>query len=176
MPNTMLTCIVTLGVKNNSIPNFHYLSPVKTAAARTKRMSDSIDPFGEVPGGARVQLQVLTLHASDQDIADFTALLKFSKIGPETWENGSWEYGITREWLLQAKETWLNSFDWRAHEQHINSFPNFKAIVKDPIKGELGIHFAALFSKNSEAVPVMFMHGWPGKSIYQCPRLKASRP
>lgn len=27
------------------------------------------------------------------------------------------------------------------------------------------IHFVALFSKKSDAIPVMSLHGWPGKAL-----------
>jgi microsomal epoxide hydrolase len=52
----------------------------------------------------------------------------------------------------------------RSVEQKINSFPNFKLAVEhnnDPYQ----IHFAALFSSNPAAVPVMMLHGWPGSFL-----------
>lgn len=122
-----------------------------------------MDKFATVPAGALVQPQSFTLHVPEQDIADFKALLRLSKIGPRTYENGISRYGVTRDWLAHAKETWLNSFKWRSHEEHINSFPNFKTSVEDLALGRSGIHFAALFSKNNDAIPVIFMHGWPGE-------------
>lgn len=122
-----------------------------------------MDKFATVPAGALVQPQSFTLHVPEQDIADFKALLRLSKIGPRTYENGISRYGVTRDWLAHAKETWLNSFNWRSHEEHINSFPNFKPSVEDPALGRSGIHFAALFSQKNDAIPVIFMHGWPGE-------------
>jgi hypothetical protein len=50
----------------------------------------------------------------DQDLEDFKNLLKLSKIGPETFENscGDASYGLSRSWVSQAKDRWLNGYDW----------------------------------------------------------------
>ena len=125
-----------------------------------------MDQFNTIPIDALVQPRPFALHVPDKDIADFKALLELSKIGPETWENSSRKFGITRDWLAKAKDAWLNDFSWRAHEKHMNSFPNFKTVVKDAVCGDLTVHFVALFSKKSDAVPIMMMHGWPGKSRF----------
>lgn len=141
----------------------------------------SYDGFDTLPAGSSGSIQPFQLHVSDSEIADFQTLLKLSKIGPETWENSKASrdqgkyYGITRDWLVDAKDTWLNRFDWRAHEAHINSFPNFKVPVQDKDDTSLTLHFAALFSRNKDAVPVIFMHGWPGSFCEFVPMLDLLR-
>jgi microsomal epoxide hydrolase len=50
----------------------------------------------------------------------------------------------------------------RAVEKTNNSFPNYIAHVKDDDGEEFKIHFLALFSKKKDAVPLLYMHGWPG--------------
>jgi microsomal epoxide hydrolase len=56
-------------------------------------------------------------------------------------------------------------------EERINSFPNFKMPVE--YNGDTyDIHFAALFSANPSAVPVMMMHGWPGSFLEFLPILR----
>ena len=123
--------------------------------------------FDAIPSGARVQPKPFTLHIPEQDLLDFKFLVKLSRIASPTVENSSSKFGVTRDWLVKARDTYLSEgFDWRGHEQRINSFPNFKTYVE--VMGETGpdgmwIHFAALFSKRKDAVPIMFMHGWPGK-------------
>lgn len=44
----------------------------------------------------------------------------------------------------------------------MNTFPQFKALIIDDDGKEYSIHFAALFSKRDDAVPVLLLHGWPG--------------
>lgn len=133
--------------------------------------------FDIIPSGAKGKAEPFQLHVADTDLSDFKTLLKLSPIAPETWENktstrdGGKYFGITRDWLINAKETWLDKFDWREHEAYINSFPNFKIPIKDGDNEPLSIHFAALFSKKKDATPVIFMHGWPGSFLEFLPML-----
>jgi microsomal epoxide hydrolase len=43
-------------------------------------------------------------------------------------------------------------------EDRINSFPQWTAEVEG-----LNIHFVGLFSENPDAIPILLIHGWPGK-------------
>lgn len=104
-------------------------------------------------------------------------LLLRSPIGPAVWENSSKDQGETtlsnprrkqgmrRDWLAEAKEHWLNDFDWRQKEDYINSFPQFTVPVVDDEGAEINIHFMALFSEKPDAIPVVFYHGWPGSFL-----------
>ena len=115
---------------------------------------------------------ILTAHLTPFQVAvpekalqDLKALLDLSPLPPVTYE-GSLEdrkYGVTREWLVQAKEYWRDQFDWRKHEKHINSFAQFQAPIVDDDGKTYDIHFTALFSRKSDAIPLLFLHGWPGK-------------
>lgn len=54
--------------------------------------------------------------------------------------------------------------DRRKTEKRINSFPNFKVAISDQ-GGELyDIHFVGLFSENPNAIPIVMLHGWPGRN------------
>ncbi|KAL3463727.1 Alpha/Beta hydrolase protein [Aspergillus heterothallicus] len=66
---------------------------------------------------------------------------------------------------MKAKHTWLSEFDWRSHEEYINRFPNFKIPITDPEAGTVQIHFTALFSKRKDAIPIIFLHGYPGSFL-----------
>jgi microsomal epoxide hydrolase len=103
-----------------------------------------------------------TLHISDQDLSEWRQLLQLSRLAPESWEGRQEDrsFGVTRKWLSEAKDYWLNKYDWRAAEKHINSFPNYKMQIED-----VDLHFVALFSEKKDAVPIIFMHGWPGSFI-----------
>ncbi|KAL2816210.1 Alpha/Beta hydrolase protein [Aspergillus cavernicola] len=119
-------------------------------------------------------LEPYTLHVPEKDLSELQQLLNLSKIGPTTWWNqhNDVRFGVSREWLSKAKETWLSSFNWRKHEAYINSFPNFKIPIKDPEAGLIEIHFAALLSKKEDAVPVIFLHGYPGSFVEFLPMMQ----
>jgi pimeloyl-ACP methyl ester carboxylesterase len=109
-----------------------------------------------------------TLNVSDKDIAEWRQLLQLSKLAPETYEgrqeDGRW--GVSRKWLSDAKDYWLNKYDWRAQEKHINSFPNYKMQIDD-----VDLHFVAVLSEKKDAIPIIFMHGWPGSFLEFLPML-----
>ncbi|KAH6970284.1 epoxide hydrolase [Fusarium avenaceum] len=128
--------------------------------------------FSNVPPQALKQPEPFSLHVSDEDLEEFKSLLKLSKIGPLTWENSREGFGVTREWLSDTKDFWLQHFDWRHQEKLINSFPNFKATVTDPVHDSLSIHFVALFSNKPDAIPIVFLHGWPGSFLEFFPMLE----
>lgn len=144
-------------------------------------MMASFDGFDTIPAGANGKAEAFQLHVPDTALSDFKTLLRLSPIGPETWENKTSTrdagryFGITRDWLVNAKDTWLEKFDWRKHEAYINSFPNFKIHIKDGDSEPLSMHFAALFSKKKDATPVIFMHGWPGCHLEFLPMLDLLR-
>ena len=127
-------------------------------------------PFDTIPPNAELCPHKFTAHASDQQLEDFKTLLKLSKIGPKTYENRVADpkdftgFGITREWLASAKRTWETAYDWRKTEDRINALPNFGVEVEhDGFK--CNVHFAALFSKKADAVPLLLLHGWPGSFL-----------
>jgi hypothetical protein len=109
-----------------------------------------------------------TLNVSDQAISEWRQLLQLSKLAPETWEGRQEDrrFGVSRKWLSDAKDYWLNKYDWRAQEKHINSFSNYKMQIED-----VDLHFVALFSEKKDAIPIIFMHGWPGSFIEFLPML-----
>ncbi|CAO2658070.1 Nn.00g073300.m01.CDS01 [Neocucurbitaria sp. VM-36] len=110
-----------------------------------------------------------TLHVSDQELSEWRQLLQLSKLGPDTYEGRQQDrrFGVTRKWLSEAKDYWLNKYDWRAQEKHINSFSNYKMQIED-----IDVHFVALFSEKKDAIPLVFMHGWPGSFIEFLPMLE----
>ncbi|KAI8625408.1 Alpha/Beta hydrolase protein [Xylariaceae sp. FL1651] len=136
--------------------------------------------FATVPLKAVIKPEPFTVSIPEVLLSEFKQLLKLSKVGPVTYEGLQQDrkYGITTEWLKDAKEQW-ESFDWREVENEINSVPNFKAQVEDSGANDKSgtghtytIHFAALFSQREDAVPILMLHGWPGSFLEFLPILK----
>ncbi|KAK0624542.1 Alpha/Beta hydrolase protein [Bombardia bombarda] len=126
--------------------------------------------FGKVPGTATLDVVPFKAQVEEQKLQDLKLLLKLSPISPPTFESSGLvnrRYGVPRDWLVNAKAYWLDKFDWRKHEDYINSFPQFTARVKDfnDAKIELDIHFVALFSQKKDAIPLVLYHGWPGSFL-----------
>lgn len=124
--------------------------------------------FDRIPNKATLKPTKFVSHVTDQQLLDFKTLLHLSPIGPETYENTTrtdGQYGIGRKWLVDMKDYWLNEYDWRKTEEHINSFPNFTVPIKGRDGDKYTMHFVAMFSEKADAVPVCLLHGWPGSFL-----------
>lgn len=116
--------------------------------------------FSKFPSSTSITLKPFKAHVEENALQDFKQLIKLSPVGPRTFENsGSHgrKYGVTNEWLVKAKSYWVDTFDWRKHEDHINSFPNFTAHVTNINEAghALDIHFIAIFSEKKDALPLL---------------------
>ncbi|KAK3331676.1 Alpha/Beta hydrolase protein [Cercophora scortea] len=122
-----------------------------------------------------------TLHVPPNDLQHLPSLARAANIGIPTWYNTHADptngtYGISLDWLLDAQQTWADTshsgFNWRAHEAHYNRIPQYKINITTPSDGQIfELHFAALFSTRPDAVPAIFMHGWPGAWLEFVPML-----
>ncbi|KAL2670295.1 hypothetical protein Neosp_014762 [[Neocosmospora] mangrovei] len=132
--------------------------------------------FSYPPGTAAAALDKFTLRVPDHHIREFQTILAVSKVGSKTWYNDRDDstFGTTRRWLSGAKQAWLK-LDWRKQEKRINSVPNFKLTVNDSEVGPTTLHFAALFSTKEDAIPLLFLHGWPGSFLEFLPMLDLLR-
>jgi len=123
--------------------------------------------YDSLPSGATANVKKFKVNVSDEKLEELKLLIKLSPIGPAVYENGDGnqdrKLGVTRKWLADAKNQWLNKFDWRAQEAYINSFPNFTVPVTDDNGEKFDVHFVGLFSQKKDAIPVTFFHGWPGQ-------------
>lgn len=126
--------------------------------------------FGLLPAGIRCAPAPFTLHVPDSDIAQLSNLVQNAVIGEPSYYNThnlkthgpSFAFGASRDWLANAADVWVNNFDWRGHEKYWNAFPQFMVNVTAPSDGQVfNLHFAALFSRKPDAVPIIMSHGWP---------------
>lgn len=128
--------------------------------------SIAMSDYSQLPFSPSVSTTPFRAHVPEEKLQHFRQLLSLSPVAPAVHENTKTnsQYAVRRDWLLSAKEIWLNNetFSWRSHELRINSFPNFKASVIDSSGSTLDIQFLALFSNNTNAVPITFLHGFPG--------------
>ncbi|KAK7700198.1 hypothetical protein SLS57_012175 [Botryosphaeria dothidea] len=124
-------------------------------------------------------LSPFQISVPDEEVQHFKTLLNLCPIAAPNYANNASHrgtFGVTRDWLVNAKTYWESQFSWREHETILNSIPQFKIQVKDDHTPDgdgsrYSIHFAALFSQKTDAVPIIMMHGWPGSFIEFLPIL-----
>jgi pimeloyl-ACP methyl ester carboxylesterase len=71
-----------------------------------------------------------------------------------------WSRGVPRDYLKGLAEYWQTKYDWRSHEAELNAYPQFTT----NIDGQT-LHFLHVRSPESDATPLMLIHGWPGSVV-----------
>lgn len=142
--------------------------------------------YGLLPSTAdKKAIRSYTMAFPKAELTRMNILVELSNIATPNYENTgadkSQEFGVTRDWLVAAKERWQNGFIWEEREKLVNAFPNFKTAIPAPNEDgspsdvSIDIHFMALFSKRKDAVAVLFNHGWPGSFFEFLPLFKLLR-
>jgi pimeloyl-ACP methyl ester carboxylesterase len=67
-----------------------------------------------------------------------------------------WSMGVDLGYLRALADFWSESFDWRAIEGQLNSYPHF---IADTSVGP--VHFVRIRSRARHLVPIILTHGWP---------------
>jgi pimeloyl-ACP methyl ester carboxylesterase len=70
--------------------------------------------------------------------------------------------GVQLATIQKLARYWATDYDWRKVEARLNALPQFVTTIDG-----LDIHFIHVCSKNSNALPVIITHGWPGSIIEQ---------
>ncbi|KAL9092255.1 MAG: hypothetical protein Q9165_004429 [Trypethelium subeluteriae] len=126
------------------------------------------EPFRTFPGTTATEPSPFNASIPDAKLVRLHKLIEASEVGPITYEGLQQDrrYGITREWLSNAKEQWQHfnwylTFDGPAPHQDIEH----DGTVFD-------VHFLAIFSEAKNTVPALMLHGWPGSFMEFLPILR----
>jgi hypothetical protein len=70
--------------------------------------------------------------------------------------------GVQLATMQKLASYWGKDYDWRKCEAKLKALPHFVTTIDG-----LDIHFIHVRSKNTNALPVIITHGWPGSIIEQ---------
>ncbi|KAJ7196521.1 Alpha/Beta hydrolase protein [Mycena pura] len=85
---------------------------------------------------------------------------------PDELDGAGWEYGVPLADVKRLVARWCNGYDWRAHEAQINAaLPQFTRPISVDGHGTLEIHYVHQPSAVAGAIPLLFVHGWPGSFL-----------
>jgi len=82
---------------------------------------------------------------------------------PDEVKGAGWDYGTNLDYLKSLVDYWQNQFDWRAQEEKINRFAQFRTEIDG-----FGIHFIHERGKGPRPIPIIIIHGWPGTFFEIC--------
>jgi pimeloyl-ACP methyl ester carboxylesterase len=75
---------------------------------------------------------------------------------PDELPDVGWSHGVPVDYLKGLAEYWRTSYDWRAHEERLNTFPQFTTTIDGQT-----VHFLHVRSPEPDALPLIATHGWP---------------
>ena len=99
------------------------------------------------------------IRVRDEELADLQRRLQATR-WPDAECVDDWSQGIPLSYVREVCEYWANKYDWREREARLNAHPQFRL----PIDG-LGIHFQHIRSPETNALPLVMTHGWPGSVV-----------
>jgi pimeloyl-ACP methyl ester carboxylesterase len=109
-------------------------------------------------------IEPFTISIPDSDIADLKTRLSLARF-PNELDSAAWDYGAPLADVQRLTSYWKDKFDWRRAEQKLNALPNFRTTITVQGFEPLKIHFLHRRSPVANAVPLLFVHGWPGSFI-----------
>ena len=129
--------------------------------------------YSDLPNTPTIPVKAFKIDVPQADLDDLAQLVRLTRLPKSTYENVQTDgsYGVNRQWLVDCKEAWLN-FDWRKQETRINEIPAYLSSIINQDGRSYDVHFAALFSRKADAVPILFSHGWPGAFLEFLPMME----
>lgn len=100
-------------------------------------------------------------HASDKELADLRRRIAATKWPSRELVNDA-KQGVQLETMRKLAQYWSTDYDWRKAEAKLNALPQFVTRIDG-----VDIHFIHVRSKNTNAMPLIVTHGWPGSVVEQ---------
>ncbi|KAH8805611.1 Alpha/Beta hydrolase protein [Xylogone sp. PMI_703] len=99
-------------------------------------------------------------ESSIQNLKTKLSLAEF----PDELEAAEWDLGVPLADLKRLVKGW-EQWDWRPAERKLNEIPQYHTEIKVDGFDPLDIHFVWQQSEVKNAIPLLFVHGWPGSFI-----------
>jgi len=84
--------------------------------------------FGKLPSNAASNIEEYNLQIPASEIQHMQDLLKLTPVASPVYENslpdGDRQFGLRRDWLVEAKRVWETDFDW-----HVTCVDSFRLLI-----------------------------------------------
>ncbi|KAL0575910.1 hypothetical protein V5O48_006056 [Marasmius crinis-equi] len=85
---------------------------------------------------------------------------------PDEIEDAGWDYGVPLGDIKRLVAHWKDGYDWRKHEKALNDeLPQYTRDIEVDGFGVLNVHYVHKQSEAKNAIPLLFVHGWPGSFL-----------
>ncbi|OHW96422.1 epoxide hydrolase [Colletotrichum incanum] len=105
------------------------------------------------------------VHVPESLLEETKIKLRYARLdsGMNNVEWNDLEFGHTS--FKEVIEYWRDEYDWRKFEAHINTFHHFRTPIEVPGFESFNVHFLHHRSSRLDAIPLIFVHGWPGSFL-----------
>ncbi|MCC2105695.1 MAG: epoxide hydrolase N-terminal domain-containing protein, partial [Hyphomicrobiales bacterium] len=79
---------------------------------------------------------------------------------PDEAPEAPWSFGTSVGYMRDLVAYWRDGFDWRAQEEKLNAYPQFKVEMDG-----IDLHFIHVQGKGPNPTPLLLSHGWPGSIV-----------
>ncbi|KAL2867939.1 epoxide hydrolase [Aspergillus lucknowensis] len=85
---------------------------------------------------------------------------------PDELGSAGWDMGVPLDEIKRLTAYWRHGFNWREQEKKLNEqLKQFTLSVSVEGYDDLDIHYLHHTNKTPGAIPLLFIHGWPGSFI-----------
>ncbi|ESK82857.1 epoxide hydrolase [Moniliophthora roreri MCA 2997] len=110
-------------------------------------------------------MSAFKIAVSDEALDILKRKLELSRL-PDEIEEAGWDYGAPLADIQRLVARWKDGYDWRKHEKMLNEeLPQFTRDIEVEGHGVLNIHYVHKKSEVPNAIPLLFVHGWPGSFV-----------
>lgn len=109
-------------------------------------------------------IEPFTISIPDSALADLKTRLSLARF-PDEIDGAEWEYGAPLADVKRLTSHWKDQYNWREAEAKLNALPNYRTTIQCKGFEPLKIHFVHQRSSTKNAIPLLFVHGWPGSFI-----------
>ncbi|KAM5341528.1 hypothetical protein ACJ41O_014559 [Fusarium nematophilum] len=106
-----------------------------------------------------------TIHVPDHKLDRLHQKLVLADFPDANPGSNSWNKGPPVDDIKRLVRAWQTSYDWRKVEAKLNEMPHFITRVEVDGFGAFDVHFIHKRSSRPGAIPLLFLHGWPGSFI-----------
>jgi pimeloyl-ACP methyl ester carboxylesterase len=106
------------------------------------------------------------INISDADLELLRKKLELARL-PDQPEGYDIKQGVPAPRMHELIDYWKTTYlpKWRQTEKRLNQLPMFTQKINMEEFGDLNIHFIHQKSPAKNAIPLLFVHGWPGSFL-----------
>lgn len=110
------------------------------------------------------EIKPFTIAIPDAGLEDLRERLRRTRFPTELEGVGN-TMGAPLKDVKRLATYWAEKYDWRAAEAKLNEIPHFTTSLQAEGFEPLAVHFMHVRSPRKDAIPLLFVHGWPGSFL-----------